>query len=139
MPENKTQPTDVNVEAYIAAIVHEQQRLDCQQLLTIFTRLSKEKAVMWGPSIIGFGVYHYRYDSGREGDMCRTGFAARKGEIAIYLMPATANQARLLAQLGKHKMGKSCLSIKRLSDIQLPVLEHLIVESLAAVAALYGK
>ncbi len=93
---------------------------------------------MWGPSIVGFGSYHYRYESGREGDSCAVGFAARKGDISLYLMGGFPEREALLAQLGRHKAGKGCLYLRRLSDVDLQVLERLVTASYAAVKARYG-
>jgi len=93
---------------------------------------------MWGPSIVGFGSYHYQYESGREGDACATGFAARKNEMAIYLVAAGADQHALLDQLGRHRMGKSCLYVRRLSDVDIRVLEKLVKGSLVELRRRYG-
>lgn len=138
MAENKTLPTDASVQAFIGAIVDEQQRKDCEALLDLLRRITKSEPKMWGPSIIGFGSYHYRYESGREGDMCRTGFSARKKELVVYLVAEGPDQTSLLAQIGKHKMGKSCLYFKRLSDLDIRVLEELIRGSLAELKRRHG-
>lgn len=135
--ENKTRPTPVSVDAFIAAVADERQRGDAERICGMMTRLSGEPAAMWGPSIIGFGRYHYKYDSGREGDMCRIGFSPRKGQTVIYLIDGFAGQAGLLARLGKHKTGKSCLYIKRLADVDEAVLEQLCASSLAHLAEKY--
>ena len=92
---------------------------------------------MWGSSIVGFGSYHYRYESGREGDSCATGFSSRKTDISVYLTASFPGQEALLARLGKHKMGKACLSIRRLSDIEIGVLEQLVAGSVEAVRERY--
>jgi hypothetical protein len=94
--------------------------------------------LMWGPSIVGFGSYHYRYESGREGDMCIAGFSSRKPDISVYLLADSADQRRLLAKLGKHRMGKSCLYFRRLSDLDKSVVEDLVVGSIAEVKRLYS-
>lgn len=138
MPENKTKATDASVERHLAAIENEAVRADCQALATLMTRWTREAPKMWGPTIVGFGSYHYRYDSGREGDACATGFAARKNEIAVYLMAEGAGQDALLARLGKHRMGKACLTIRRLSDIDTSVLEKLVKGSLTELRRRYG-
>lgn len=138
MPENKTKPTDSDVEAHVAGIENEALRSDCQTLVKLMADWTKETPRMWGPSIIGFGSYHYKYESGREGDSCATGFAARRSEIAVYLVAEGANQAELLNRLGKHKMGKSCLYIKRLSQIDIGALEGLVKGSLAELRRRHG-
>ncbi|MCB0044694.1 MAG: DUF1801 domain-containing protein [Caldilineaceae bacterium] len=137
MAENKTKPTDASVEEYIAAIPNDARRRDCRVLVELMSDATGEPPVMWGPSIIGFGSYHYKYASGREGDMCLTGFASRKGDISIYLMAESKDQPALLDALGKHKMGKSCLYVRRLADVDTQVLERLVTESVAAVQRLY--
>jgi hypothetical protein len=97
-----------------------------------------EPATMWGSSIVGFGLYHYRYDSGREGDMCIAGFSSRKPNISIYLIAEGAAQQKLLARLGKHRMAKACLSVRRMADIDADVLRQLVAGSIAAVRKRYG-
>jgi hypothetical protein len=92
---------------------------------------------MWGPSIVGFGSYHYRYESGREGDSCLAGFSSRKGDISLYLAGGFPGRDALLAKLGKHKMGKGCLYVRRLSDVDLKVLEQLVIESIAEMKRRY--
>lgn len=133
MTENKTRPTDASVSTFLAAIDSAQRRDDCQALLAMMSRITGQPAVMWGPSFVGFDTYHYRYDSGREGDMAVTGFSPRKNDISIYLMAESPDQANLLARLGRHKMGKACLSIRRLSDVDFDVLEQLVSGSVAAL------
>jgi hypothetical protein len=138
MAENKTKVTEASVEAHIASLESDSVRSDCQTLVKLMTEWTKEKPKMWGPSLVGFGSYHYKYESGREGDSCTTGFAARKNEIAIYLVADGADQDELLAQLGRHKMGKSCLYIRRLSEIDTGVLEKLVKGSIAELRRRYG-
>ncbi len=138
MAENKTKATEVSVDAYLAAVENESVRADCQALAKLMAKWTKEKPKMWGPSIVGFGAYHYKYDSGREGDSCATGFAARKNEIAIYLMAEAADQAELLGRLGKHKMGKACLYVRRLADVDAGVLQQLVQGSLAELRRRHG-
>ncbi len=113
-------------------------RIDCQKLTSLMSRWTKETPAMWGTSIVGYGSYHYRYDSGREGDWCASGFAARKREIAVYLMAEGDNQNELLARLGPHKMGRACLTIKRLKDVDLKVLEKLVKGSLTELRRRHG-
>lgn len=104
----------------------------------MMSRITGKPAVMWGPSIVGFDTYHYRYESGREGDMAVTGFSPRKTDISVYIDASTPEQAELLARLGRHKMGKACLSIRKLSDIDAAVLEKLITASVAETKRRYG-
>ena len=138
MAELKTKATDASVDEYIASRANEEQRADCKSLMAMLKRVTKEKPQMWGPSIVGYGLYRYTYESGRTGEMCRTGFAIRGKELVVYLVGADGGQEELLQQLGKHKMGKSCLYIKRLADIDMKVLEQLVVGSLAQLKARYG-
>ena len=139
MPENKTQPTPASVDAFIAAAEPPERRADAKIIRTMMERLSGGPATMWGPSIIGFGRYHYRYDSGREGDMARIGFSPRRAELVLYLSDGFPDHAALMARLGKHRTGKSCLYIKRLSDIDMGVLEELVVASIAAMDERYPR
>ena len=131
MAENKTKPTADSVATYLAAIADETRRKDCEALTKLMTKATKEKPKMWGTSIVGFGNYHYRYESGREGDTCLVGFSSRKGDISVYGLGSSPEHEQLLAQLGKHKMGKGCLYISRMSDVDRGVLERLIVSSVA--------
>lgn len=135
--ENKTKATEVSVDAFIASVADADQRTDAEKIRALMEQLSGEPATMWGPSIIGFGTYHYKYESGREGDMCRIGFSPRKGQTVLYLIDGFEGQSDLMARLGKHKTGKSCLYIKRLSDIDEAVLEELCVRSLQYMAEKY--
>jgi hypothetical protein len=137
--ENKTQATAANVAEFIHRVPDEPQRADAETLCAMMSRLSEAPPAMWGPSIIGFGRYHYRYDSGREGEMCRIGFSPRKGKTVIYVLNGFEDYEPLLARLGKHKTGKSCLYVKRLSDIDLGVLEDICRCSLAYMAAEYPE
>ena len=138
MADNKTRPSNASVEAYIAAIDDEMRRADCEALVKLMSQVTAEPPAMWGSSIVGFGSYHYKYESGREGDMAATGFSSRKGDISVYLVASGANQEQLLAQLGRHKMGKACLTIRRLSDVDAMVLRQLVVDSVAEVRRRYG-
>jgi Domain of unknown function (DU1801) len=132
MAENKTKATQASVESYLSAIQYEARRKDCEALARLMTKATKQPPKMWGTSIVGFGSYHYKYASGREGDSCLTGFASRKGDISLYLVQGFPGQAELLSRLGRHKMGKGCLYLRNLSDVDLKVLEKLIVGSVAA-------
>lgn len=132
MTENKTQPSDASVDAFIAAASPD-KKTDSERLIAILHDITGEKPVLWGPGIIGFGRYHYEYDSGHEGDSALIGFSPRKRELVIYIMPGFDSFQALLAKLGKHKAGKSCLYIKRLSDIDLKVLTELMAESVKLI------
>ena len=131
MAENKTKPTDVDPRAFIAQVEHPTRRADAEVLLELMERVTGYPARMWGPSIIGFGRYHYRYDSGREGDVLITGFSPRKASLSIYLMPGYDDLSDELAVLGKHKVGKACLYINKLADVDLDVLERMVERSVA--------
>lgn len=136
MAENKTRPTDADVQAYLGAIADELRRQDCQTLVAMMQRVTGKPPVMWG-SIVGFDSYHYKYESGREGDAPLASFASRKGDISIYLSCDEPAHAALRERLGKHKMGKACLYVRRLSDIDQAVLEQLVADAAAATRARY--
>ena len=135
MADNKTKPTKVSVPAYIDAIADEAKRKDAKALVKLMQSATGEKATMWGPSIIGFGSYHYTYESGREGDMPLAGFSPRKAATVLYGMTGFTESEALLAKLGKHTVGKGCLYIKKLTDVDEKVLEMLVVKSVAAKRA----
>ena len=132
MAENKTKATDANVADYLAAIDDEARRKDCEALADLMAKATKQPPRMWGASIVGFGSYHYKYASGREGDTCVVGFSSRKGDITLYGLNAAEDAAELLAKLGKHKAGKGCVYIKRLSDVDGKVLKQLVAGAAAA-------
>lgn len=138
VPENKTRATKASVARYIAAIDDEERRRDCKALVKLMSGITGKPAVMWGPGIVGFGSYHYRYASGHEGDMCVAGFSSRKPNISIYLFCEGPVQQKLLARIGKHKMAKACLYVRRLSDIDLDVLREVITNSIAEIRRRYG-
>ncbi len=131
MAENKTKLTEASVEDYLAAISDETRRTDCEILAKLMTKATKQPPKMWGTSIVGFGSYHYKYESGREGDSCLTGFSARKGDISIYLTASFPGQEELYSKLGKHKLGKACLYIRKLSEVDLDMLAQLVKGSYA--------
>jgi Domain of unknown function (DU1801) len=135
--KNKTVATKADVDAFIAKITSAEQRADAAALIALMTRLSGKPAILWGPSIIGFGVYHYKYESGREADFLRIGFSPRKGKTTLYLMAGSETYAKDLARLGKHKTGKSCVYVARLADVDVAVLEQICAKSLAAMAVAY--
>ena len=123
---NKTKATEVDPADFIGAIEHDTRREDAQTLVELMGRLSGFEAKMWGPTMIGFGRYHYEYDTGREGDWFMVGFSPRKSNQVIYLMPGYQNFEDQLARLGKHKIGKSCLYINKLADVDLSVVEEMV-------------
>ena len=128
---NKTAATGASVPAYVAAIGDAQKRADAKALIAMMRAASGEKPVLWGPSIIGFGSHHYVYDSGREGDVPVVAFSPRKAAMVLYLSCNDPPAKALLAKLGKHSMGKGCLYIKRLADVDEAVLKKLIARSVA--------
>ena len=129
--KNKTIQTDASVEDFIAAVENDTRRKDAEALLKLFGRVTGMKPKMWGPSLIGYGRYHYKYESGREGDMMMAGFSPRKQNMTLYVMPGFADIGDKLERLGKHKLGKSCLYISKLADIDMSVLEEIIEYDLA--------
>ena len=131
MPENKTKATNVSVTAYIDGLSDPRQRSDAKELVELMQRASGEKPRLWGPSIVGFGSYHYKYESGREGDMPLISFSPRKAAMVLYSMLADAEAKTVLAKLGKHTTGKGCLYIKKLADVDKRVLETLIKNAVA--------
>lgn len=126
MAENKTQRTEASVAEFIASISDEEVRHDCEQLIALMQSITKAPPKMWGDSIIGFGSYHYQYKTGREGDWFLTGFSPRKQKLSLYVLSCLENQDELLAKLGNVTHGKSCLYVKRLSEVHLPTLKTLI-------------
>lgn len=131
MGEVKTRATDGSVDAFIEALPIPQRRDDAKKVRALFERLTGEPAKMWGPTIIGFGSYRYRYESGHSGVMCRLGFSPRKAELVLYVLTGFAGQADLLARLGRHRTGKVCLYIKKLPDVDEAVLEEIAQRALA--------
>jgi hypothetical protein len=139
MAENKTKPTPISAGAFIDAVADPERREDAGQVAAMMARLSGEPPTMWGASIVGFGAYHFRYNSGREGDAPRIGFSPRAKELVLYLLDGFPSHAALLERLGKHRTGKSCLYIKRLADVDSAVLEELIAASLAEMDQRYPR
>ena len=137
MSEPKTKPTEISAESHIAAITNEEQRRDAQTLVALMRRVTRQEPVMWGPSIVGFGSYHYKYASGHEGDSALGGFAVRGSELVVYIAAGFEGRDALLNKLGKHKAGKVCVYIKRLTDVDLTVLETLVARSIAEIRRLY--
>ena len=138
MAENKTQPTGASVKDYIATRADPQQRADCKELMALLKKITGKSPKMWGPSIVGYGLYRYTYESGRSGEMPVAGFAIRGRELVLYLLAESDEQKALRSKLGKHKMVKSCLYFKRLADLDRAVLERLIAGSVAEVRRRYG-
>src|ERR1022692_3500256 len=137
--ENKTKPTQQSVAAFIDGIADQTRRADAKAIVKLMRSATGETPKMWGPSIIGFGSCHYTYDSGREGDMPIAGFSPRKAATVFYGISGFSDAGPLLAGLGKHTLGKSCLYIRKLSDVDQKVLETLVVKSVAAMRARYPK
>lgn len=135
--KNKTVKTEANPADYVAAIEKDDRRADCETLMSMMGEVSGCEPKIWGPSIVGFGEYHYKYESGREGDALRLGFSNRAQNISIYIMPGYQDFDDELSRLGKHKMGKSCLYIKRLSDVDEEVLSEIMTKGLAIMAEKY--
>ena len=129
MAENKTKPTKASTVAFINGIEDRQKRADCKRVAAMMREATGARAKMWGANIVGFGRYHYKYASGREGDYMLTGFSPRKQALTVYIMPGFSHFSALMSKLGSYKTGKSCLYIKRLSDVDESVLQRLITES----------
>jgi hypothetical protein len=132
MAETKTKPTEVSVEEYIGHVESAAKREDAVVLDALFRKVTGMVPEMWGPSIIGYGQYHYRYETGHEGDMCRAGFSPRKAKHSLYLLGCGGKDEAmeaLLARLGKHSRGAGCLYVNKLADIDLAVLEEMIALS----------
>jgi len=131
MAEAKTKPTSASVEEYLASKASPEQLADCKVLMAMLRKVTKQSPKMWGPSIVGFGSYSYKYESGRTGESCLTGFAVRGREFVVYLVAESPEQQALLSKLGQHKMGKSCLYFKRLADLDTKALETLVAASVS--------
>lgn len=139
MAELKTKVTETSVDDFIEAVPDPVRRADAKAVAALMTRLSGETPAMWGPTIVGFGSYHYRYESGHEGDACRLGFSPRKAELVLYVLTGSPEQDAQLARLGKHKTGKACLYIKKLADVDMAVLEEIVRGALASMDARYPR
>ena len=135
MAELKTQPNDQSVEAFVAAIGDERRRQDCQTVLALMRDVTGEEPRMWGENVVGFGDYHYKYASGREGDWFKVGFSPRKRNLTIYLNYGFGEDADLMARLGKYKTGAACLYVNRLQDVDLEVLREVVSRSAAQAGA----
>ena len=132
--QNKTQPTDANAADFIAEVEDPARRADCQALVRLMQQATGERACMWGPSIVGFGSYAYRYESGRSGEAPLIGFSPRKGDLTLYLSAGFTRFPALMQRLGRHKVGKSCLYVKRLADVDQAALVELLAAAVAALA-----
>lgn len=135
--KNKTRPTAISPEEFLATVDHPKRHADGLALLAFFNKVTGLPAKMWGPSIIGFGRYHYKYESGREGDYLMTGFSPRKAALSIYIMPGYRDLSAELARLGKHRTGKSCLYFNKLADVEMAVLEEIVRNGLEYMRANY--
>lgn len=129
MAEMKTTVNDASVEEFLSKVEEEQKRQDCLEILEMMRQAAKEEPKMWGPAIIGFGSYHYKYESGREGDMPQIGFSPRKQNLTLYIGVGDDSDNPLLKKLGKYKTSKACLYIKKLADVDKDVLKELIAEA----------
>ncbi|MCU0224339.1 MAG: DUF1801 domain-containing protein [Acidobacteria bacterium] len=138
MAELKTKKTEASVDDFIAAIEDDQRRKDCKAVMAIMKRVTKSSPKMWGTNIVGYGSYHYKYASGQEGDWPLTGFSPRKQNLTLYIMAGFDDYPELMAKLGKYKTGKSCLYLKRLSDVDPAVLEKLVAASVKDMKEHYG-
>ena len=137
MSDLKTRPTDASVEAFLDAVDDERRRSDARVVAGMMAEITGSTGVMWGSSIVGFGTYHYRYASGREGTFFETGFSPRKRALTLYVMAGFSEYADLLGGLGRHTTGKSCLYVRRLADVDLDVLRDLLARSVDYVRAKY--
>jgi hypothetical protein len=135
----KTKPTEVSAESHIAAIANEEQRSDAQTLVALMRRVTRQEPRMWGPTIVGFGSYHYKYASGHEGDSALAAFAMRGRELVVYVEADFEGRDILLARLGRHKIGKVCVYIRRLADVDLKVLEALVARSIVETRRHYPQ
>jgi hypothetical protein len=136
MAENKTKVTEINPRDFIKKVDSEEKRKDAEELVRLMSAATGKPAKMWGPSIVGFGKYHYKYESGREGDMCLTGFSPREPSLVLYLGDVM-NDEKLMSRLGKHKRTKGCLYIKKLADVDSAILKQLITKSVAETRKRY--
>lgn len=135
MAELKTKENDQSVDTFLSTIEDAQKQADCRTLVAIMREATGAEPRMWGDSIVGFGHYHYKYASGREGDWFLVGFSPRKQNLTLYIMAGFDNYEALLGKLGKHTTGKSCLYVKRLADLDMPALKQLVAESVAHMQA----
>ena len=138
MANVKTAPNEADVSSFLDSVADPARQADARSVLELMQKITGEVPRMWGPSIVGFGSYHYVYESGREGDWMATGFSPRKQALTLYIMGGFERHAQLMEKLGKYKTGKSCLYIKRLEDVHLPTLRQLIKKSVAHIKKKYA-
>ena len=138
MAENKTKPTGASVDEYLASKANDEQQADCRKLMTLLKRVTRKEPHMWGPTIVGYGSYKYKYASGHSVEAPLTGFAIRGRDLVVYIMAENETQQALLSKLGKHKMGVSCLYFRRLADLDQSVLEQLVSNSIAEAKQRHG-
>ncbi|GMQ81868.1 MAG: hypothetical protein BMS9Abin05_1305 [Rhodothermia bacterium] len=137
MSDLKTKPTDSSVDDFLSGVHDEEKRADCFAILELMKKVTGDQPRMWGASMVGFGSYHYKYDSGREGDWFITGFAPRKKELSVYIMSGFKRCDDLMQKLGKYRTGKSCLYLKRLRDVDVGILRELVEQSVAHMRSIY--
>lgn len=138
MSENKTKRTNASVDEFLAAVENDRRRNDAVTVCELMQEVTGEEPVMWGPTMVGFGTYHYKYASGREGDWFLVGFAPRKANLVVYIMSGFKGHAALMDKLGKHKTGSSCLFINKLDDIDMDILRELVRRSVEHVSNAYS-
>ncbi|MYF70911.1 MAG: DUF1801 domain-containing protein [Proteobacteria bacterium] len=138
MSQRKTMQNSADVNAFLDAVENPRRRSDAKQLLALMRKVTGAPPKMWGPGIVGFGKYHYRYASGREGESLRVGFSPRKQNLVIYIMPGFSDYGEILEQLGKFRTGRSCLYVNKLDDVDLVLLEQLVRESFREMKHRYG-
>lgn len=136
MAELKTKPNEQSVEAYLNSVEDEKKRQDCLTILEMMKQITRAEPQMWGTGMVGFGTYHYKYESGREGEWFVAGFSPRKQNLTLYIMAGFSRYDELLNKLGKFKTGKSCLYINKIEDVDLPTLKELITQSVSYVSKL---
>ncbi len=136
--KNKTVENEGSVDDFLNSVKDETKKADCLRIKSIMEEISGEPAKMWGTSIVGFGNYHYKYESGREGDFMKVGFSPRAQNVTLYIMPGFGRYEDLMSKLGKHKIGKSCLYVKKLADVDEDILKELITESYSYMTNKYG-
>jgi len=135
MAENKTKPTDVSIDEFIASVENDRRRDDAMTVCKLMKEVTGEEPVMWGPTMVGFGTYHYKYASGREGDWFLAGFAPRKANLVVYIQGGFKKHDALMKKLGKYKTGSGCLYINKLADVEMEVLRELVSRSVEYVSS----
>lgn len=138
MAELKTKENKASVKDFLNSIENEQKRKDCFEVLKIMEAATGQKGSMWGTAVVGFGSYHYKYESGHEGDMCKVGFSPRKANITLYVMMGARADADILKKLGKHKVSGSCLHINKLADVDTAILKKVVKDAYEGMTKKYG-